>query len=256
MTDVYMTNQLGDVVQLMNGGETAVAVDPSTWGWLKDGGANDPGELRRSVGSLTWMPGFSVTEQPTDTFIPGPSSTGRWRQWSPGTAPPAAVESVGGTRAYFNRLSEAAGYAALSLTKRRVADGATSMTIWDFVGGREFTVTYAPPGSVTAGTGRVYLVDDGTAVKVGITYGAVASRMRELQTGNPRLIGIMAEIPGATEATELALHETLAEANVSGEWFDRRVVVEQVTAHGSVEAWLRSLGVIGDLEVHVHPPYR
>lgn len=124
MTQVYVTNQLGDVVQQTDERGIEVAVDPSSWGWLKAGGANDPGELRRPVGSLVWMPGFTVAEQKAAAFVPGPRSRGQWQKWAPRAAPPAAVESAGGTRAYFDRLSEAAGVVGVLAFGERTSESA------------------------------------------------------------------------------------------------------------------------------------
>lgn len=253
----YSTNELGDVISVVEDDGIERPVDPSSWGWLRRRGVNDPGEHRRSIASLAWLPGFTLgPPEDVDAFVPGPKARGAWRAWRAGAAPPAAVESSGGTRAFFDRVSEAAGAVAGWLPVRDLVDGTTAMTIWDFVVGRAHMVSYAPPGDQPPGSARVYVLDDGVAVKVGVTWGAVATRVRALQTGNPRPIVVMAEIAGADESVEMAIHDALRSANVSGEWFDRRTVIEQVTAAGGVRPWLRCFPAVGDLPVHVHPPYR
>lgn len=129
------------------------------------------------------------------------------------------------------------------------------MTIWDFVGGRSHEVTYSAPGPLVRGTGRVYVIEDGIAVKVGFTSGAVAARIKDLQTGNPRRISVIAEIANATEETEAALHRALNTWHVSGEWFARDAVVDQIAVAGSAHAWLESVPGLNGLPIIVHPPY-
>lgn len=259
-SEVCITNHLGDVVEIRQTDGTVRSVDPSTWGWLRADGANDPGERRRPVGSLIWLPGFTLSEgEEIQSFVPGPKLPGSWMEWRPGHAPAAAVETSdagGGTRAYFDRISDAAGHVADALPRRRRTNRAPRMELWDFVAGRLYRVAYKPTGTAKANAGRVYLLDDGVAVKVGFTTGPVAVRVNDLQTGNPRPISVMAEIVGATVETELALHDELSEANVSGEWFARQAVVDRIWTAGSVEQWLRTCRGVGRRRIDVHPPYR
>lgn len=251
---VYATNALGDVHLATDPDGTVRAINPFEWGWLTAGGANDPAEGRRSVDSLAELPGFKVTPDEHLTFVPGSKSSDHsWEAWSAGTAPPAAVESIGGTRAYFNRLSEASGYVADALAGRREPD---MMYIYDFVGGLLHTVEFVPPVATT-GSGIVYLLDDGHGIKVGWTTGPVAARLNALQTGNSRRIGVLAEIRNAENALESHLHDVLGEWNIGGEWFARSPLLRRITASGSVESWLRDLiGPNRGLDVVVHPPYR
>ncbi len=161
-----------------------------------------------------------------------------------------------GTLGYFSRLSEAAGHVGLTLANRARGQRVPVMTIWDFVGGRRFDVTYRRPADSAPGKGTVYILDDGIAFKVGYTSGTVAVRIQGMQTGNPRRIMTVAEIANATEDTEAALHVALNDWNVSGEWFDRGPVVAQITAAGSVKDWLATLPGVNPRHVTIHPPYR
>lgn len=54
-------------------------------------------------------------------------------------------------------------------------------------------------------------------VKIGYSVNPEA-RVGELQTGNPRVLYLLAKMPG-TEADERALHARFAHKNVVGEWF-------------------------------------
>ena len=149
-------NQLGDVTALVDEDGVRRAIDSSMWGWLRPGGANDP-EFRRSVASLEDLPGCSVKAPGAleRSFIPGPKTGGSWMAWTDGHAPPAAVESEGGTRAYFNRLSEAAGNASIGAPKRARAGTTSIMYVYDFVRGEFQEVRYLAPASPRPGTGTV-----------------------------------------------------------------------------------------------------
>lgn len=69
--------------------------------------------------------------------------------------------------------------------------------------------------------GFVYCISDGTAVKIGRTSNHPSNRIAELQTGNPRLLKLLAfvETDDAT-AAEIAMHRKFAHLNVLGEWFE------------------------------------
>ena len=114
---------------------------------------------------------------------------------------------------YWDRLSEAAGHVSMRLP---VKPDRSPMIIHDFVGGRTFRITYLPP-RVVQNLGTVYLLEDGFAIKIGFTYGPVAKRIGELQTGNPRRITTIAELPNAPIELEYELQSKLNEWNVSGE---------------------------------------
>lgn len=250
-------NQLGDVTDFVGQDGVPRAVDPSTWGWLRPGGANDP-EFRRSVTSLEDLPGFTVEPpEPLErSFIPGPKAGGSWMAWAGGHAPPAAVESEGGTRAYFNRLSEAASHVSVGAPRRVKAGTASTMFVYDFVMGKCHEVRYLAPASPRPGTGTVYVLDDGFALKFGYTSNAVAIRVSEMQTGNPRPLAVFAEVTDATPQTEVDLHATLERWALRGEWFDRAGVIGEMRAHGNAQDWLADQTSIDRGFIHVHPPYR
>lgn len=253
----YETNELGDVVKVVHDDGRVENVDPSTWGWLKKRGKNDPSERRRSVASLVWLPGFDVsTTDASEHYEPGPKPTGRGASWRPGAAPPVVVESDGGTRALFDRVSEAAAHVAESLPRRALVDGETTMTIWDHISALQHRVTYRLPGEQDPDKARVYVLDDGFAFKVGITSSPVAVRVQALQTGNPRRISVVAEIANADPGVESAIHDELHAANISGEWFDRAKVIDRIHAAGSVKAWLQKVPAVKGLPITVHAPYR
>ena len=65
--------------------------------------------------------------------------------------------------------------------------------------------------------GFVYCITDGTALKVGYSVKPEA-RVGELQTGNPRVLRLLAKKPG-TEADERALHAKYIQDNLLQEWF-------------------------------------
>lgn len=68
--------------------------------------------------------------------------------------------------------------------------------------------------------GYIYCIgvkDDDYAVKIGYSTNPVA-RVKELQTGNPRELVLVATMKG-TEADEKALHQRHIKLNLLGEWF-------------------------------------
>lgn len=65
--------------------------------------------------------------------------------------------------------------------------------------------------------GYVYLITDGTAVKVGYSV-KPAARVSELQTGNPRKLRLLAAMKG-TEEDEAAIHQRFMDHNIILEWF-------------------------------------
>lgn len=65
--------------------------------------------------------------------------------------------------------------------------------------------------------GYVYLISDGTAVKVGYSTKPEA-RVNELQTGNPRELRLLAKKEG-DEAIEAMLHTRFIDDNLILEWF-------------------------------------
>jgi T5orf172 domain len=85
----------------------------------------------------------------------------------------------------------------------------------------------------------VYVLDDGHAFKIGYTKGYVAARVKDLQTGNPRLIRMVAEVGSASEDVEAHLHTAFGEWNLQGEWFEREPLKRLVADSGGWEELLR-----------------
>lgn len=68
--------------------------------------------------------------------------------------------------------------------------------------------------------GYVYLISDGTALKVGKTTTHPTQRIGSLQTGNPRLLSLLAFFEVSdVNIVELTLHKKFISLNVLGEWF-------------------------------------
>lgn len=66
----------------------------------------------------------------------------------------------------------------------------------------------------------IYFIQDTSVlnIKIGFTAGDAEKRLRELQTGSPCGLVVLATIPGE-KALERTLHERFASARVHGEWF-------------------------------------
>jgi len=130
------------------------------------------------------------------------------------------------------------------------------MVIWDFVAGQRHDVRYVAAEPNLDGKGTVYLLDDGVGIKIGFTFGPVAKRVGELQTGNPRRILTMAEIHNVDVAVETRLQKVAAEWSVGGEWYDRQRLILKAVGVGGIKSWIRlSLGP-GVGAIVVHPPYQ
>lgn len=69
-------------------------------------------------------------------------------------------------------------------------------------------------------TGYVYCISDGTAMKLGMSIGHPQNRLKSLQTGNPRLLTLLAfkRVPDRMTA-EMELHVKYKDTNLLGEWF-------------------------------------
>ena len=68
----------------------------------------------------------------------------------------------------------------------------------------------------------VYIISDGDFIKIGKTRGGVERRFREIQTGNPRPLKVMAIIHDESwrdESVEKKLHKRFSYCRVAGEWF-------------------------------------
>lgn len=250
-------------VETSPAGDIVGPVDPLSFGWTSDNARAAVGEDRRDLATLEQLPGFSVAVGPYESFVPGPKrGRPRWRGWASGHAPPAAVMSqhgyehpsgvAVGTLAYFDRLSDALG----TVAKRLPAEPKRSpMVVYDFVQGRrieiDFTPIVNPPGE-----GNVYVVDDGVALKIGWTMGEPASRIRGLQTGNPRELRCVALVTGVTPEAERLLHRHFDAMNLNlvGEWYERRPILDAAADHGDLARYLDSVLPTGSHVVELRSP--
>jgi hypothetical protein len=64
----------------------------------------------------------------------------------------------------------------------------------------------------------IYVIHCDGYCKIGTTRNDPHLRLKQMQTGNPHELTLMAAIPGG-EAVEVALHEEFANKRVRGEWF-------------------------------------
>lgn len=68
----------------------------------------------------------------------------------------------------------------------------------------------------------VYFINDEEYTKIGIA-GSISSRIKQLQTGNPRKLKVLFLIDGETQNKsywiERKLHEAFSSKQASGEWF-------------------------------------
>lgn len=77
--------------------------------------------------------------------------------------------------------------------------------------------------------GFVYCISDGTAVKIGKSINHPSNRIAELQTGNPRLLSLVALIETDNVTNEeVRLHQKFCHLNILGEWFspDPSILIE------------------------------
>lgn len=79
--------------------------------------------------------------------------------------------------------------------------------------------------------GTIYLIEavGAFALKVGFTSGPLEKRLRDLQTGSPHELRLVASQSGS-KSDERALHETLEDYRIRGEWFDLRGLPVRVLA--------------------------
>lgn len=70
--------------------------------------------------------------------------------------------------------------------------------------------------------GTVYFIEatESRRIKIGFTAGAPVDRMKQLQTGQPERLRIVATVPG-DKSDERELHRMFAASNITGEWFER-----------------------------------
>ena len=64
----------------------------------------------------------------------------------------------------------------------------------------------------------VYFISDGLFVKIGITSCTVQQRLRQLQTGHPLPLKVLATMKGSAHE-EQQLHVKFAKYHERGEWF-------------------------------------
>lgn len=73
----------------------------------------------------------------------------------------------------------------------------------------------------------IYYISDGEHIKIGYTAKSVWSRLKSLQTGNPRKLKLLAFHPGGLD-DEAQMHNRFASARAQGEWF---IFSEQLKHH-------------------------
>lgn len=245
----YVTNALGDVyARVVDGREERV--NPDDWNW-----GTGQAEKRRSVEEIQGLPYFTVTVEDGPSILPGPKPKRPKAlfQSDPGAAPPARAKSNGGASGKYSRLSDALGYAVWTLPRNPQSN---PFRVDDLVAGRLIVIDYSPPPPPPEGKGLVYIVEDGLGIKIGYTAGPAASRVADLQTGNPRLISVIATISGASDIVELHLHNEFAQWNVRGEWFDRSSVLALAREEGGWKELIQTRLPPGAWQIAVFPPYR
>ncbi len=245
----YLTNALGDVYgRVIDGREERV--NPDDWNW----GTGQP-EKRRSLEEIEGLPYFTVNVEEGLSIPPGPKPKRPkpFFRSDAGAAPPARATSNGGASGKYSRLSDALGYAVWSLPRNPQSN---PFRVDDLVAGRLIRIDYSPPPPQPEGKGLVYVIEDGLGVKIGYTVGPAASRVADLQTGNPRLISVIATISGASDIVELHLHNQFAKWNVRGEWFDRSNLLALAREEGGWNNLIHSRLHAGDWHITVFPPYR
>jgi hypothetical protein len=250
----YLTDAMGDVFALLVDGQE-LPVDPDSWGWS----STTRPDGRRSVEELQGLPGFTITVEPRPDlrFRPGPKPKrpATRAQWLHGEAPPAMAFSkagaADGTSGRYNRLSDALGYASSSLPRNPQSG---PFHVWDVVKGELVTVDYTP-SVPTFGKGHVYVIEDGLGIKIGHTTGELSVRINGLQTGNPRLLTVIAVISPAGEDVEAHLHRQFAAWRVRGEWFDRSHVIAEAQKHRGWEPLLRRHLPAENWSIELYPPY-
>lgn len=87
--------------------------------------------------------------------------------------------------------------------------------------------------------GFVYCISDGTALKIGKTVNHPTNRVADLQTGNPRLLKLLAYVEAEDVAVaEAEMHARFAHLSVLGEWFEHDVLI--LTEFGVTDVTLQS----------------
>lgn len=137
----YLVNDAGDVWARRLRDGTEEQVDPDSFGW-RPKKSRVEAEQRRTLEDVCGLPGFRVVVEDGPSFVPGgrPSRSVPWLEWKSGAAPPAAAQSrdgIGGTLAYFDRLSDALGRVTRRLPGR---PDRSPFLVNDFVSGRVIRV--------------------------------------------------------------------------------------------------------------------
>ncbi len=152
-----------------------------------------------------------------------------------------------GTRAKFDRLSEAFGYVVHALP---IHPERAPFTVIDHLRGIAHTVVFTPPAVRPGGPGRVYVIDDERALKIGYTTNPVQRRLGQLQSGNPNKLRVVVTIESVDDDVEARLHHELRSLNISGgEWFEREGLLDRVNEHGSWSALVTAVLGEDDWEV-------
>lgn len=87
--------------------------------------------------------------------------------------------------------------------------------------------------------GTIYIIQDGSYVKIGKTLGDGTDRLKACQTGNPRKLSIAAtfdvsSLPHKLGDVELSIHDELDHCRCEGEWFHlpvseaKKVVMDRI----------------------------
>lgn len=83
----------------------------------------------------------------------------------------------------------------------------------------------------------VYFIQSGGFIKIGVAVN-VLKRVKDLQTGNPNNISLVAHINARSKqhaySIENQLHRKFASYNKTGEWFHRKIIPKMLFLHEKV----------------------
>ena len=80
----------------------------------------------------------------------------------------------------------------------------------------------------------IYFISDGEFIKIGYTDRDVESRLKSLQTGNPKKLVLLGQMDG-NESKEAELHEQFKALRANGEWFkSSSVLIRYIKSIGGV----------------------
>lgn len=78
------------------------------------------------------------------------------------------------------------------------------------------------------------------SIKIGYTRGSAFSRARQLQTGSPVPLGVLATMPG-TMLKESELHQRFREHRMEGEWF---YPCDDLLCYIALACWIQVSGLL------------